>query len=69
MSSKYIYFKKSNKAKDDWSDLYDLTFKLSESPDDTYLEGVQSRVHIENWLKYLAMNILLGNTETSLANG
>jgi len=63
------YFKKTNTAKDDWSDLYDLTYKLSESPDETYLNGVQSRVHIEVWLKYLAINILLGNTETSLANG
>ncbi|NQV31861.1 MAG: lamin tail domain-containing protein, partial [Phycisphaeraceae bacterium] len=63
------YFKKSNKAKDDWSDLYDLTFKLTESPDSTYLNDVQSRVHIEPWLRYLALNILLGNTETSLPNG
>ncbi|MCP4452353.1 MAG: hypothetical protein GY809_12900, partial [Planctomycetes bacterium] len=63
------YFKKSNQSKDDWTDLYDLTFKLSESPDDTYLQGVQSRVHIDAWLKFLAINILLGNTETSLSNG
>ncbi len=63
------YFKKSNTAKDDWSDLYDLTYKLTESPDDTYLNDVRSRVQIEAWLKYLALNILLGNTETTLANG
>ncbi|MCF7976397.1 MAG: lamin tail domain-containing protein [Phycisphaerae bacterium] len=63
------YFKQSNTAKDDWSDLYDLTYKLTDSPNDTYLNDVQTRVHIDAWLKYLALNILLGNTETTLANG
>ncbi|NQV36264.1 MAG: CotH kinase family protein, partial [Phycisphaeraceae bacterium] len=63
------YFKKSNRAKNDWSDLYDLTYQLTESPDDTYLDDVRSRVHIEAWLKFLALNELLGNTETTLANG
>jgi hypothetical protein len=63
------YFKATNEAQDDWSDLMDLCYVLSETPDDVYVEEVKRVVDVEEWLRFFAINALLDNSETSLANG
>jgi hypothetical protein len=63
------YFKATNVAQDDWSDLMDLCYVMSETPDDVYVEEVRRVVDVEEWLRFFAMNALLDNSETSLANG
>ncbi|HPD47710.1 MAG TPA: lamin tail domain-containing protein [Anaerohalosphaeraceae bacterium] len=64
------YFKETNESQDDWSDLIDLTYTLSgNTPDDIYVEEVNRVVNVEQWLRFLALNVLLDNSETTLANG
>ncbi len=63
------YFKATNVAQDDWSDLMDLCYVMSETPDDIYVEEVKRVLDVEKWMRFFAMNALLDNSETSLANG
>src|SRR5207302_2601443 len=34
-----------------------------------YVNDVQQRLNVEEWMKYMAINTLLDNNETCLANG
>jgi hypothetical protein len=63
------YFKGTNEAQDDWSDLMDLCYVMSETPDDIYVEEVKRVVNVDEWLRFFAINALLDNSETSLSNG
>jgi len=63
------YFKGTNEAQDDWSDLMDLCYVMSETPDDIYIQEVKRVADVDNWLRFFALNALLDNSETSLANG
>jgi len=63
------YFKRTNEAQDDWSGLIDLCYVMSETPDDIYVEEVKRVVDVEKWLRFFAINALLDNSETTLANG
>ncbi|MBN2592351.1 MAG: lamin tail domain-containing protein [Sedimentisphaerales bacterium] len=63
------YFKTTNEAQDDWSDLMDLCYVMSETPDDIYIEEVKRVADVEKWIRFFALNALLDNSETSLANG
>ncbi len=64
------YFKRTNTAEDDWSDLIELCFVMSDTtPDDIYVEEVKRVVNVEQWLRFFAINALLDNSETSISNG
>ncbi|MHC4727081.1 MAG: lamin tail domain-containing protein [Planctomycetota bacterium] len=64
------YFKSTNTAEDDWSDVIDLSFVMSDTtPDDIYVEEVNRVVNVDQWLRFFAINALLENNETSIANG
>ncbi|MBE0534372.1 MAG: lamin tail domain-containing protein [Phycisphaerae bacterium] len=64
------YFKETNQSQDDWSDLIELTSVLSiDTPDDAYVQEVHRVVNVQQWLRFLALNVLLDNSETTLANG
>jgi len=64
------YFKRTNTAEDDWSDLIELCYVLSDNtPDDIYVEEVSRVINVDQWLRFIAINALLDNNETSLANG
>ncbi|MCK4294074.1 MAG: CotH kinase family protein, partial [Planctomycetes bacterium] len=63
------YFKRTNTAEDDWSDLMELCYVLDRSPDSKYAEEVRRVLNAEQWLRLLAINTLLNNNETTLANG
>lgn len=63
------YFKRTNTGEDDWSDLIELTRALDESPDETYVEDVLRRANIDEWMIYFAVEALVDNRETNLANG
>jgi CotH kinase protein/Lamin Tail Domain len=64
------YFKKTNIAEDDWSDLIELCRVLSaNTPDATYVDEVSRVIDVDEWLRVLAINALLDNNETTLANG
>ncbi|MHC4499493.1 MAG: CotH kinase family protein, partial [Planctomycetota bacterium] len=64
------YFKRTNVSEDDWSDLIGLTYVLSDNtPDEIYVEEVNRVMNVDQWLRLIAVNVLVGNNETSLANG
>jgi hypothetical protein len=64
-----FYTKSTNVEEDDWSDLIRMTRLLNESPDDDYEEVAESLIHVESWLRFFAIDTLVANMETSLANG
>ena len=63
------YFKKTNEAQNDWSDLIHLTDVLENSSDTDYFQKVQKVVNIDNWLGYFAVIAALGTRETMLGTG
>jgi hypothetical protein len=63
------YFKESNQSADDWSDLIHLTDVLNNAPQETYLAEVSKVVNIRQWLRFLAMEGLLLNSENGISNG
>jgi hypothetical protein len=64
------YLKRTNTAADDWTDLIGLTYALSNNtPDENYVEEVNRVLKVEQWLRLIAINALMDNAETTLANG
>jgi len=60
------YAKQTNAAEDDWSDLIELTRVLTQTPDAQYYDEVSRVVDIDQWLRYFAVNMLIGNRENSM---
>ena len=63
------YFKRTNVSEDDWTDLIGLTRVLDREPEATYPAAVRARVNVEEWMLYFALETLVDNRETNLANG
>ncbi|MHC4556310.1 MAG: lamin tail domain-containing protein [Planctomycetota bacterium] len=63
------YFKRTNTAEDDWSKLIELCYILDRAPDSNYVQEVRRVINVEQWIRFFALNALLDNNETSLANG
>jgi len=66
---RYSYLKRTNTAADDFSRLIEACYSFDTTPDSTYVEEVRRTVNVENWMLYFAINALMENNETSLANG
>ncbi len=65
------YDKKTNSEEDDWTDLINLTkvFDSTQTPDAQFLAALDQNINVDEWLKYFAVNTLIGNQETTLATG
>ena len=66
------YFKQNNFVANDWTDLMKLISVLNVTNGTTaasYVRDVESTINVEEWMRYFAADILLGNGETALANG
>jgi hypothetical protein len=63
------YFKNSNAAEDDWSDLIHMIDVLNNAPEATYLQEVSKVINVPQWLRYIALDSLFGNYETGLNMG
>jgi hypothetical protein len=66
------YFKQNNFLTNDWSDVIDLLAVLNTANGylaSNYAADIQQRLNVEEWMKYMAINTLLDNDETDLANG
>lgn len=65
------YFKQTNKSEDDWSDLIELTRRLAdqESGEEAYLTSLEEIMDIDQWLRLMAVDSLLGNREGGLITG
>lgn len=67
------FSKQNNYVLNDWSDLIQLIGVLNLVPgyssSETYEEDVRQVLNVEEWMRYMALNTLLDNQETCLANG
>jgi hypothetical protein len=65
------YPKHTNASQDDYSDLFNLIDKLNnpDISDENFISEVGTAINLEQWLRYLAMDSLLGNKEGGLATG
>ena len=66
------YFKQNNTVQNDWNDLIDLLAVLNSTNGyqaSNYVADVQRRLNVGEWMQYMAVNTLLDNDETCLANG
>jgi len=63
------YMKRTNTAEDDFSDIVELCDVLSNAPDSKYVDEVNRVINVDQWLRFFAINAILDNSETSLANG
>lgn len=66
------YFKQNNTLQNDWSDLIDLIAVLNSvngHDASNYVADMEKRINVDEWMKYMAIDTLLDNNETCLANG
>ncbi|MFC1569443.1 CotH kinase family protein [bacterium] len=63
------YFKESNSAVYDWSDLIQLTDILNNSPEESYVDDVNSVLNVEHWMRWYAVEVMLSNNETNPSSG
>ena len=65
------YIKKTNTAQDDWSDLFNLIDKLNNDniSDDSFVAEVSQVINLEKWMRFLAVDALIGNREGGLTSG
>lgn len=63
------YFKQSNASQDDWTDLIALTRALASASPETYAAEVRAEADVDEWMLYFALETLVDNKETNLANG
>jgi hypothetical protein len=67
---KRTYVKQSNVSEDDWSDLIGMLAIMGENSGDAFdTESVRSVIHVEQWLRHLAVMSLFGNNESGLNTG
>lgn len=64
-----LYAKKTNTSDNDWSDLIELTRVLNQTPDSQYAQEVRRVADVAEWVRYFAVNTIIGNVETTFANG
>jgi len=65
-SYRMSYYKQTNTADDDWTDLIELVRVLNTTPDALYTAEVSRVVDVDEWLRYFAADLLIGNRENSL---
>ncbi|MGD8787607.1 MAG: CotH kinase family protein, partial [Phycisphaerales bacterium] len=65
------YFKKTNESDEDWADLINLIYVLNnyDISDADFVAEVGKVINIEEWMRYLAIDSLVGNREGGLNNG
>lgn len=63
------YSKESNGAENDWSDLINLTFVMSNTPPEQYAAAVSQVANVRKWMTYFATLSLMEYSETALGTG
>ena len=64
-----VYAKENHALENDWTDLIELLDTLNHTPDASYASAVSQVVNVDEWMKYFAVNTLLGNQENGLNTG
>ena len=63
------YNKDSHGSLEEWADLINLTNVLTYASDATYEQDVAGVINVDQWLRWFAVQSLIGNAETNLGNG
>ncbi|WCJ59442.1 Ig-like domain-containing protein [Fontisphaera persica] len=64
------YYKNSNRAENDWSDLMNLTYAFSQiSNEQDYRNAIVTNLNVQLWMRYFAYGTMVNYGETSLFNG
>lgn len=65
------YPKETNSELNDYSDLHNLINVLdtTKTPDAGFEAAVNAAINVPEWMRYFAVNVLLGNGETALGTG
>ena len=63
------YSKDSHGSLEDWTDLIRLTNVLTNAPAATYEQDVSAVINVDEWIRWFALENLIGNAETNLGNG
>lgn len=66
------YYKQNHLIESDYTDLLQLISVLNVTngtTSDTYVADVRRVMNVDEWMRYMAINTLLANNETCLANG
>lgn len=63
------FSKRTNEEEGDWSDVIDLLNVLNNVPEADFVSEVQRVLDVDQWMRYLALDSLLGNSETGLNAG
>lgn len=61
-----VYQKQTNEETADWSDVIDLCRVFSEASDEAFPAAISSRINVDEWLRWLAVNEILSNQEGGL---
>ena len=64
-----VYFKQTNEGEDDWTDLIRLCRALSGLEEGPYGAAVEGAIHVDEWLDYFAVMVIVDNRETGLYTG
>ena len=60
------YVKKNNRTANDYSDIVDLCYTFSRVTNDVFPDEIGQRIDIDQWMRFIAFETLLGNTETGI---
>ncbi len=63
------YSKQTNEEINDWNDLFALTSVLEKPVSASYADDLATIANIDQWLRWFAIQSLIGNNETNLGNG
>ncbi|MCX7872391.1 MAG: lamin tail domain-containing protein [Verrucomicrobiae bacterium] len=64
----YNYSKQSNRSENDWSDLFNMTWTLDNTPDTNWAKAVSQVLNVSEWQRYFAVMSLTGFGETALGS-
>ncbi len=63
------YTKQSNNSENDWSDLINVCFAMSNTPPEQYTMTLTNLIDVREWMRYFAVISLMEYSETCLGTG
>ncbi|MCX5682964.1 MAG: CotH kinase family protein, partial [Planctomycetota bacterium] len=63
------YFKKTNTSFDDWTGLVNMMYVFANAPAGTFEADISGVINVDQWLRFIAVDSMLGNQEGGLCTG
>jgi len=63
------YQKRTKREEDDWSDLISLCKAFTDSSDQEFPSAIEAYIDVDEWLRYLAVQAVIGNAGEALQTG